>query len=1184
MEGLSLRFLASDFSATLGFAADSLEGVPAVLELIVAFSLASFPLSPQGPIVETDDAGVKSWGTTYYPPDARLIVGDTLVYLEAGQTWSCLRNNQPLELAFTGAGGVRFKLALSVHPGGTNWLVATHNRALRALRVDCATSPQPVDLPGTVDYFVPFETIEFATVDRDGQVIAATNERLIRFDPVQGMPTVLHTIAALKQVLLTPAELANPAPHTLKVSDLLATPQGDTWLLVEWLAATQRDVLFLVRRDGSGGLTMVLREENGADEPPTVFRPRGAVSARKAMFYDPRRELVALQGELNYPTVDVAGAWLQSLVVFPAAGPVRFSRLAMGLFPQLVPSTGEGLWVHTLSPEGFGPPGTQFQVPLQWGPVRFDLDTDLDGDGLSFARERSLGTDDLLLDSDGDRVWDHLEVSRFGTDPADAGSAPARATVSITGFAFSSRLSEWPEFLNPGLPFGGIAPDLAAGRAYCRGVESTTCTVGCTGFEAYDCFGPTGARVHTAPLKRFPSFAPGVSEWWLGDETGLELGTATGVQRVATIDDCNARRCGVVSAVATGLAYGPGPVISNVGLDLRRYTREGSSSVCVPEGCAPRLLGQHESRGEIFVAKTLGHRERVYAVAADGGSTFLFDSSFFRAPAVSSLWTDPRTGSSAMALGGAADRLVVLDDALVHVGTATLPLVPSEPWFRTGFGHKATNAFMHAPYLGGSGSTSCPLYTPPEVCSPPPLAKRLPWPAFTDVFGELVPVDSRARPGDVLFWVSALQNAATGYGVEAGARGGLWLHRESGATDQWASPEQLASVADAAARASLASSPFGAARQVSVSPSAATLCFTDFTGRLFTVSIVEGRPAAVVLVQAADAHGCAFAEDDTLAILEKDSIVIGARRFSVASVGDTTGESLHRAGTGWIARMTQGSPSSARVEARCFDGSGAPRGEVLHVAALTVEDGLVYWLERLDTLSGTTSAPASQQGRAFTATIEDFCAGRFTETWWVKNEREAQNLWADLFKGVIDPTEPFQVLHGALARRPDGLLFVSSRGVDSKERGGPDARGKFLFEFPYRVLPAFHPVNGELVKHEAWRRKTGRFSLVHPWPAFVTALALVPGAVPAAWGEAGRAECLGSSCAPYVVGPAPVDAGVQALPDAGTTTPSPPGSMMGCGCRAVDPAALGLSLLLLTMHPRGARRRRSAFRDTGRLR
>lgn len=1145
-----------------------------MIGVVVALSLAAFPLSPQGPFVETD-AGVKSWGVMYYPPDARLIAGDTLVYNEAGQAWACNRGGQLAQLAFTGAGGVRFVLAISVHPSGTNWLVATHNRALRVQRVDCASSPLAVDLPGTSNAFTQFESISFATVDRDGQIVAASNERVLRFDPVLGAPVVLHTIADLRQRLLTADELANPTPHTLVVGDLLATPQGDTWMLLEWRAPTRRDLLFLVRRDASGALTTVLRERDGEDEPSSIFLPQGSVSGRKAMYYEPVRKLLVLQGDLHYATSEPGGSWLPSVVLVPAEGPLRFVRLPLQLRPYLVPSTGEGLFVHTASPEGFGPIGSQLMVPVDFGAVRFDGDTDLDGDGLGFTREQALGTDDLLLDSDGDGVWDHLELTRFATDPADAGSAPPRAVVPLTGFAFSSRLQEWPEFTNPGLPFGGITPALTPGRAYCRGIEETTCTVGCTGPEFYDCFGPTGSRVHPEPLKRFPSFGPGATEWWLGDQTGLELGTASGVTRVATTDACNANRCGAVSAVAPGLAYGPGPVISNVGLDLRRYTREGSSSVCVPEGCAPRLIGHDEARGEAFVAKTLGHRERVYAIAPDGGTTFLLDSSFFRAPSVSSLWTDPRTHTAALALGGASERLLVLDEAFVRVGAATLPLVPSEPWFRTGFGFKGTSAFMHAPYLGGTGSSSCPLYTPPEVCSPPPLAKRLPWPFFIDLYGELVPVDARARPGDVLFWVSSLQNAATGYGVEPGQRGGLWLHRESGATDQWASPDELARVADEAARTSLAATPFGAARQVSLAPSGAALCFTDFTGRLFTLTLVDGRPAGLALVQPTEAHGCAYAEDGTLAVLEKDRVVAGARRFSAATVGDTTGESLHRAGAGWIARMTQGDPSSALVEARCFDASGTLTGEVRHVAALTVEDGLVYWLERLDTLSGVTQAPATQQGRAFTATVEDFCAGRFTETLWVKNEREARNLWSDLFRGVIDERDAFQVLHGALVRRPDGLLFLSSRGVDSRERGGPDARGKFLFEFPYRVLPAYHPVNGALPQHTPWRRKTGSFSLVHPLPAFVTAMALVPGPVAPTYGEAGRAECLGHACVPYVVGPPPaepMDAGA-ALPDAGAT-PTPPAAT-GCGCGS-GTAPMALLLLAWSVGRRGSRLRRGA--------
>ena len=51
------------------------------------------------------------------------------------------------------------------------------------------------------------------------------------------------------------------------------------------------------------------------------------------------------------------------------------------------------------------------------GFYRFEIDLDSDGDGLSDARERELGTDPNLEDTDGDGIADGVEVNIHGTNP-----------------------------------------------------------------------------------------------------------------------------------------------------------------------------------------------------------------------------------------------------------------------------------------------------------------------------------------------------------------------------------------------------------------------------------------------------------------------------------------------------------------------------------------------------------------------------------------------------------------------------------------------------------------------------------------------------------------------------------------------------------------------------------------------
>ncbi|MFC4359233.1 lamin tail domain-containing protein [Halobium salinum] len=47
---------------------------------------------------------------------------------------------------------------------------------------------------------------------------------------------------------------------------------------------------------------------------------------------------------------------------------------------------------------------------------------DSDGDGLTDAEEKELGTDPNDPDTDGDKIWDGKEVDEYGTDPTEADS------------------------------------------------------------------------------------------------------------------------------------------------------------------------------------------------------------------------------------------------------------------------------------------------------------------------------------------------------------------------------------------------------------------------------------------------------------------------------------------------------------------------------------------------------------------------------------------------------------------------------------------------------------------------------------------------------------------------------------------------------------------------------------------
>jgi hypothetical protein len=1127
---------------------------------VLPLLLASTPLTDQGPFVE-DDAGVRDYGNTVYELQVQHLEPDFAVWRDSLQL-HCHSVNGPRALGAVADGWV---LAAAVHAGGTSWLVSGLNRNLRVAPLQCSGNLVVTAVPGGSTYLASGEVLIRAAAEASGTLLVLTSQRLLRLDPVQGPPETLFTLTDLEQELLTPEErLENQQPGAgFGLVDLLATPDGARWYLVQQVLNGGIRSLWLLRQVGTGPRTPVLVDRSGASLGPRVFRVRGIYNiVSRSLLYEPGRQLLVLVGEISRtPAGGTISDWRHVFGLFSLAAPsLRVLDLGVAAPVRPISSRGDGLFVRVGS-------------PLQWAPVRFDGATDVDGDRLTFDEEQRLGTSDLELDSDGDGVADHLELHRFGSDPTDAGSRPPPLTSAVTRYAFSSRLSEWRQFPKQLFDTGEFRPALVTDHAYCTGLSPTNCTaVACTGFERYTCYGKDGTVlagvVVDAGMPKTPSFEADGQSWWTGNDDGLSYTEAGVVRWSDGVQACNGIRCSAVRVAGKGVAFGYGPLLGGTS-ELRRYTPTGWSRVCIEGDCVVRPRGADEATAELLVTHTVNGRERLFGLGADGGLGFLLDSRFLDSFAVSSAWVDPvnRTLLLGLPTGGARDRALTLGPTFEPLGPSAPALTPDGPWFRHGFQLKRQVGFMHAPNQGG-GSSSCPRWAPPEACSPSPGAKRLPYPVFIDVHGELLPVDGRVRPGDVVFWVNALM---VGGGTAAGDFGGLWLHRESGATDLLLPLSDWAGRATSEAAASLAALAPRAARQLALSPAREALCVALDDGRLFEWSLADGLLTSLRLVQPSGVRGCAYAADGTLAVLEATRTVVGGAEFAVPA--GQQGERLHATPSGWIVELSRPGQSVFQQSARCLDPAGQPVGaEVSAVAALAYQGGVVTWVEVVDTLTRTATTPAEAQGMAYASRLDPFCAGEREEVVAVRGPAQPESLWKNVFETVIGFGEGLLVPGGALARRPDGLLLVGAFGSDTRDRGGADSTGKFLYELFWRVMPAYHPLQGEgIAAHAAWRREDELQIIPHDWPASVSAAATVPGEVPADWGEATRYECLGRGCTPYVLpAGATTDGGVTPGADAGPTGPGGPPT--GCGCGAAQLEALLAAALFLLLRRRAPAR------------
>src|SRR5690606_6932326 len=187
-----------------------------------------------------------------------------------------------------------YVLASSIVSGGASWLVTQDTRRLRVLPVDCAATPVAAYVTPS-DFLGATEGVVAASVEVDGSLVVATNERVFRVHPVDGGPTTLFTAAEFQAQFLTEEERTALAQgiQSFVFADVLALPSGALWFVAQTSIGSGYQGIWIVRRDGAGALEAVDVQRAGVTEASTKFRPRNRYSiVRDTLLFDPTRDLV----------------------------------------------------------------------------------------------------------------------------------------------------------------------------------------------------------------------------------------------------------------------------------------------------------------------------------------------------------------------------------------------------------------------------------------------------------------------------------------------------------------------------------------------------------------------------------------------------------------------------------------------------------------------------------------------------------------------------------------------------------------------------------------------------------------------------------------------------------------------------------------------------------------------------
>lgn len=978
--------------------------------------------------------------------------------------------------------------------GRIRWLPVTCDPATQL------TTPREVPLPESWPDAI-YEGPSAGALSPDGTLTLALGAGLIDLDTSSGAITPLanfnHTspIAAPEdwRVRFIP-EAERHLLYSFGVRHALYTRAGDLWVLLQRDGTTTMNLWLLRRRAGQSSWEL-LRQEDASDPSSLLLLPfkyRNLV-----MRYIPAHDIVWFITSSFAQSTEM-GVSLISLVVDPNKKR-PFERLPQPIWRYH--SGWPALFDGADTPWTIASPREFAQTT--YAPILFDLpDADVDLDGLTRAQEDALGTSDFTHDSDEDGAPDSLE-HWLQSDPLDPADPPPLTPPALQQLAFSTRLMDWSLFGD-----GNLIQHFIPG-AYCEGNPALprSCpsfTNRCV-YSGHICQGVDARRVGPDDVPgRYGhlSFLLGRYDTWIRYADGAWLlqradGTS---QRLDGLDEAADINWSILAAISEEdlwlwrsdqaiLHWRAGKIV----------TRANAAGV-TPLGYS-RALGTFLV-SSILPGEELGFKPDRYIFAVDGeaprGLRLLGSARLWAMSAAG--WLKP-VGDTPLDVLGSVDgpgaQSVSIDPWGREVMRLDRPASPAffHDTFRNGATAQHSIAFMGAPAEFGAGD--CPWWADPLVCGNP-AANNLPIVRFVPLYGELTPISPRLMPGDIAF----------------AAGDELWLHREQGGVHSWLPRARWVELATPAARADLIAERAAAKiTHLAFAPDAERLCAVMSDGRLFEWTLREGLPVQLDLLRAEGVKACAY-EAGGQRLIATDRAVEREGAPPLALDGERTTLGLQRSGdTLLVHRMDVYTGPLVQCVPLA---PGGRSGERASVAALTVDGGVVSWVEAINTRD--QQPPISTRGHGWVASLDDLCANAQPREHLAVGEDNAhpEQLWHKLHRlgAMLDPGDTLKVVHGVMARRPDGVLLMSSIEPRTRVRGTGSFGGEYIYAYPHRVTPSYEPLPGAMpiAAHDGLRRGQARIIPIHNTLINITAMATAPGEVAADYGLSSKYDCWEGGC------------------------------------------------------------------------
>ena len=739
---------------------------------------------------------------------------------------------------------------------------------------------------------------------------------------------------------------------------------------------------------------------------------------------------------------------------------------------------------------------------------------DFDRDGVSAAREATLGTSDLQYDSDGDGYNDGVEAGLLGSNPADAAShPPAAAPLPDVTYGLSMLIGEKP-------PFPVAVPD-KEGPFQCDigGIVGGVCPAWKKGDPVFPmtCIDPAGK---TTCLKAAPGSIAAISaDGKYAFSFAVDSTTSGASPKRVGIDRIELRTGEIIHLYTNDFsAYDPSilPVSDTDVLmtrkfaEVTRFSATGAKVVlwssdgcpvaaggglgpCVAEkgpeesmplmGGSMRTVGYHPGTASWIFTYPRGILGSYIAVSKDKVAFVANHFEMADGLEIERLFTIPSGGFAAMAMrntsttgnGAFWNGTFVLPD-LFGPGVAGKPpqahfIGDLGPWFFRGlYGVQKMGYKQERTPAGCLAKVKCEF----SFASP-----------VIDVLHEFkaqwVPVAPALEKGEIIFATEQRYRVAGSTADGAyGKAGQVWLlGRVSrlGAAVEWLDLDGFTKLlVEGAAKNALAATPLAQVTALGVSPDGGRLCIAE-GGRVWELSLSAGKATSVALADAGPGLvGCTYDEAGNLARLVSSPAAIRVGNQTLVGDPKFPAVGLARVAGQWLIRGKGEKPAQTIIapEAYCLDAKGKITPTGLAITGLAeVPTGI---------------AILDAAGNAWTG--RDPCAGdgKFPEEQLATEVRYKLNE-------KFSPRPNQGVENGTLAMRPDGMFAVSPGNTDTFVLLPP------LF---FRMTPTYTPVipANRIVEHDAYRKKLVTSGMLASWAIDVTAMVTIPGGDPKAdWGH-----------------------------------------------------------------------------------